>query len=78
MRHRLFDDGFHVDLHQLSTVADALLAAMELARKARAEYRAGNIPDEPLPPLRAPAFFYDTYLRATETTRTEFQQWVKK
>ena len=38
--HRSFDDGFHVDLLQPSTVADALLAAMELARKARADYRA--------------------------------------
>jgi hypothetical protein len=46
--HRSFDDGFHVDLLQPSTVADALLAAMELARKARADCRAG-------PPLPDPA-----------------------
>ena len=39
LRFGLFDEGFHVDLRQPSTVADALLGAMELARKARAEYR---------------------------------------
>ena len=33
------DDGFSVDLRQPSTIADALLAAMKIARNARAEYR---------------------------------------
>ena len=32
MAHRFFDDGFSVDLRQPSTVADALLAAMKIAR----------------------------------------------
>jgi hypothetical protein len=31
MAHRFSDDGFSVDLRQPSTVADALLAAMEIA-----------------------------------------------
>jgi len=43
LRYGLFDEGFHVDLRQPSTAADALIAAMELARKARAEYRGANL-----------------------------------
>ena len=39
LRYGLFDEGFHVHLRQPSTVADALLGVMELARKARAEHR---------------------------------------
>ena len=39
LQHRLFDNGFRVDLRQPSTVVDALLSVTEKARAARTEYR---------------------------------------
>jgi hypothetical protein len=75
--HRSFDDGFHVDLLQPSTVADALLAAMELARKARADCRAGAPLPDPAPPL-APCLsvLCDAWLRASGETKVEFMNWI--
>ena len=73
LEHRLFDNGFHVELRQPSTVADALLVAMELARKARAQYRAGIDIPEPEPPRLAPRT--SQTLRYTELSPDRKEFW---
>jgi hypothetical protein len=78
MAHRFFDDGFSVDLRQPSTVADALLAAMKIARNARAEYRASGETGSPRPRLTTSLqTLCEMYEEATETTRAQFLRWVK-
>jgi hypothetical protein len=77
LNHRFFDDGFHVDLLQPSTVADALFAAMELARKARADYRDGAPLPDAAPPL-APrlSVLCDAWLCSSDESKVEFMNWI--
>ena len=79
MAHRFFDDGFSVDLRQPSTIADALLAAMKIARNARAEYRASGETGSPRPRLTTSLqTLREMYEEATETTKAQFLRWVKE
>jgi hypothetical protein len=79
MAHRFFDDGFSVDLRQPSTVADALLAAMKIARNARAEYRASGETGSPRPRLTTSLqTLCEMYEEATEATKAQFLRWVKE
>jgi len=79
MAHRFFDDGFSVDLRQPSTIADALLAAMKIARNARAEYRASGETGSPRQRLTTSLqTLCEMYEEATETTKAQFLQWVTR
>jgi len=64
-------------LLQPSTVADALLAAMELARKARADYRDGAPLPDAAPPL-APrlSVLCDAWLCSSDESKVEFMNWI--
>jgi uncharacterized alpha-E superfamily protein len=76
MAHRFFDDGFSVDLRQPSTIADALLAAMKIARNARAEYRASGETGQRL--TTSLQTLCEMYEEATGTTKAQFLQWVTR
>ena len=79
MAHRFFDDGFSADLRQPSTIADALLAAMKIARNARAEYRASGETGSPRQRLTTSLqTLCEMYEEATETTKAQFLQWVTR
>ena len=68
-----------IDLRQPSTVVDALLAAMKIARNARAEYRASGETGSPRARLTTSLqTLCEMYEEATEATRAEFLGGVKK